>query len=175
MSRLFGPSRSCNRHLSAADVCCADRAIGAVRIEHRITVARHFDDVPRDLAGSRKRTVTLDLSMPVWVINDFATIDGIMRTLLPRISTVEHVHDGPATARPAADQALLNIADWNMSASHAYPARPGPEADTPSRALPAARVRRACGRNRAVSGEALPCGMLGGRIERVVINARPAA
>jgi two-component system, chemotaxis family, chemotaxis protein CheY len=62
--------------------------------------------------------VTLDLSMPVLVVDDFATMVRIMRTLLQRIGfvTIDEVHNGPAALdRLRAKYFGLVVADWNMS------------------------------------------------------------
>jgi len=62
--------------------------------------------------------MTLDLSMPVLVVDDFATMVRIMRTLLRRVgfAAIEEVHDGAsALDRLRTKHFGLVVADWNMS------------------------------------------------------------
>jgi two-component system, chemotaxis family, chemotaxis protein CheY len=62
--------------------------------------------------------MALDLSMPVLVVDDFATMVRIMRTLLQRVgfAAIEEVHDGAsALDRLRTKHFELVVADWNMS------------------------------------------------------------
>src|SRR5207237_2453959 len=65
-----------------------------------------------------RRTMSLDPSMAVLVVDDFATMSRIIQTLLQQIgiTQVEHARDGHSALKALRQKNFsLVISDWNMT------------------------------------------------------------
>src|ERR1700730_10494652 len=78
---------------------------------------------PRKDGGGRERTMAVNLSMPILVVEDHNATALILRTLLTRLgfSNVDEASDGlAAVAKLREKKYALVISDWNMEPRSGY-------------------------------------------------------
>jgi two-component system, chemotaxis family, chemotaxis protein CheY len=77
----------------------------------------------RTAAAQRNRTMALDFSMPILVVDDYSTMVSILRNLLRQIGfrDIDAASDGPAAlGKMRAKRYGLIISDWNMEPMTGY-------------------------------------------------------